>query len=168
VCSSLLLSKFALGSSEACSVRGCRLLNRFAQDTYAIDDQLPFMLNIFLAQSFSLLGTVVVLTLGSWKTATILLVVAVLYYHLQRYYRASSRELKRLDSVSRSPIFAHFSETLDGAMSIRAFDIGERFLARNLELLDENQRVSLLGTAASQWLTFRLQVCHADHPGRAR
>lgn len=41
--------------------------------------------------------------------------------NLQFYYRSTSRELRRLDSVSRSPIYASFTETLDGASTIRAF-----------------------------------------------
>lgn len=60
---------------------------------------------------------------------------------VQRYYRATSRELKRLDSVARSPIFTHFTDTLEGASTIRAFSAGDRFLRRNLVLIDDNQRV---------------------------
>jgi len=135
-----------------------RILNRFAQDTYTIDDSLPFMLNIFLAQAFGLLGTTLVLLLASPWSVLVLLVVAVVYQRLQTFYRASSRELKRLDSVSRSPVFSHFSETMDGATTIRAFGATDAFLARSLLLVDANQRVSFAGSAASQWLGLRLQA----------
>lgn len=157
-----------------------RILNRFAQDTYTIDDSLPFMLNIFLAQAFGLFGTALILLLASPWSVLVLLVVAVVYQRLQIFYRASSRELKRLDSVSRSPVFAHFSETMDGATTIRAFGATDSFLARSLLLVDANQRVSFAGSAASQWLGLRLQAfgvlviasvaawavgsCVVDHP----
>ncbi|GAB5031367.1 multidrug resistance-associated protein 7 [Nannochloropsis oceanica] len=135
-----------------------RILNRFAQDIYTIDDSLPFMLNIFLAQAFGLFGTALILLLASPWSVVVLLVVAVVYQRLQIFYRASSRELKRLDSVSRSPVFAHFSETMDGATTIRAFGATDSFLARCLLLVDANQRVSFAGSAASQWLGLRLQA----------
>jgi len=157
-----------------------RILNRFAQDTYTIDDSLPFMLNIFLAQAFGLFGTTLVLLLASPWSVLVLLVVAVVYQRLQTFYRASSRELKRLDSISRSPVFSHFSETMDGATTIRAFEATDAFLARSLLLVDANQRVSFAGSAASQWLGLRLQAfgllvvasvaawavgsCVVDHP----
>jgi ATP-binding cassette, subfamily C (CFTR/MRP), member 10 len=141
-----------------------RHLNRFSQDTLTVDESLPFMFNIFLAQSAALLGTVVVLVRVAPWTLALLLGLAPLYYRLQYFYRASSRELKRLESVSRSPLFAHFAETLDGAATIRAFGAREAFMYTSVDLLDHMQRVSLISNAASQWLTLRLQVRPSVRP----
>jgi len=44
-----------------------------------------------------------------------------------QYYRRTSRELQRLDSISRSPIYSYFSETLTGIDTIRAFKLDQRF-----------------------------------------
>ncbi len=44
------------------------------------------------------------------------------YYRVSVYYRRTSTELQRLSSISRSPIYSHFSETLQGLSSIRALD----------------------------------------------
>lgn len=119
-------------------------------------------------QAFALLGTAVVLAAASRYTLLVVALISIFYYRLQvsvspchppspyppmtdslhpslsltqRFYRSSSRELKRLDSVSRSPIFTHFSDTLDGAATIRAFKAGDRFLRKQLVLIDDNQRV---------------------------
>jgi ATP-binding cassette subfamily C (CFTR/MRP) protein 1 len=75
-------------------------------------------------------------------------------------YRKTSRELKRLDSVTRSPVYIHFDECLEGAAVIRSHG-GEHLLRERvvcLSRLDENQRMCFASGAASQWLTFRLQV----------
>lgn len=59
---------------------------------------------------------------------------------VQRFYVATSRQLKRLESVSRSPIYTHFNETLLGTSVIRAFGEQERFIRLSDHLVDHNQR----------------------------
>lgn len=56
----------------------------------------------------------------------------------QRFYVATSRQLRRLDSVSRSPIYSHFSETVSGLSVIRAYGHQERFLKHNEITIDGN------------------------------
>lgn len=62
------------------------------------------------------------------------------YHRLSaRYYLSTSRELKRLDSTTKSPIFASFQETLGGVATIRAYGQTERFVAENEARIDRNQ-----------------------------
>jgi ATP-binding cassette subfamily C (CFTR/MRP) protein 10 len=102
-----------------------RLLNRFAADQYAVDETLPFQLNIFLAQTFGMGGSVLVL---AYATSGLFLAalppLGLLYFRLQRRYRRTSRELKRLDSVTRSPLFSHFGDGMEGSAVIRAHSVG--------------------------------------------
>ena len=58
----------------------------------------------------------------------------------QRFYVASSRQLKRLESVSRSPVYTHFNETLLGTSVIRAFGEQERFIRESDGRVDHNQK----------------------------
>lgn len=87
---------------------------------YCVDDFLPFILNIFLANIFGLLGMLVMISYGLPWILPVLLPLAVLYYSIQRFYRHTSRELKRLQSITLSPIYSHFSETLSGLSTVRA------------------------------------------------
>ena len=66
--------------------------------------------------------------------------LAGVYYWVQRYYLRTSRELKRLDSVSRSPIYAHFQESLGGITTIRAYRQQNRFAMENEWRVDANLR----------------------------
>lgn len=135
-----------------------RIVNRFSSDVYTIDDSLPFILNILLAQLFGVLGTIAVTCYGLPWFALALVPLGIIYYFIQRYYRRTSRELKRLSTVTLSPIYAHFSESLTGLATIRAFRQTERFAQENEERLDLNQRANFGGYAAGQWLGIRLQL----------
>lgn len=81
--------------------------------------------------------------------------------NLCRYYLATSRELKRLDAVSRSPIFAWFSESLAGTSTIRAFGQQGIFTMGNQQRLDRNQICYLPSIYVNRWLAVRLEFVGA-------
>ncbi|KAM8843081.1 LOW QUALITY PROTEIN: ATP-binding cassette sub-family C member 10 [Synchiropus picturatus] len=135
-----------------------RILNRFSSDLYSVDDSLPFILNILLANACGLLGTLLVLGLGLPWVLLPLLPLALLYHRTQLFYRHTSRELKRLCSLTLSPVYAHFSETLTGLGTIRASRSCGRFEDENARRLEQNQRCLFLSAAAMQWLDIRLQL----------
>ncbi|XP_012990856.2 multidrug resistance-associated protein 7 [Esox lucius] len=135
-----------------------RVLNRFSADLYSVDDTLPFVLNILLANVFGLLGTLVVMGYGLPWVLLPVLPLGLLYHRAQRFYRHTSRELKRLSSVTLSPLYSHFSETLSGLATIRACSGAARFEEENEKRLELNQRCRFLSNAAMQWLDIRLQM----------
>ncbi|XP_014663259.1 PREDICTED: multidrug resistance-associated protein 7-like [Priapulus caudatus] len=135
-----------------------RIVNRFSSDVYSVDDSLPFIMNILLAQLYGLAGTISITCYGLPWFSLLLLPLAAIYYHIQKYYRHTSRELKRLASVTLSPVYAHFSETLTGLASIRAFRATARFMQENQNTLEINQKANFAGQVASQWLNVRLQL----------
>ncbi len=59
--------------------------------------------------------------------------------YVQRFYVATSRQLKRLDSASRSPIYTHFQESVLGASSIRAYQKQNKFVEESERRVDYNQ-----------------------------
>ncbi|NXG03290.1 MRP7 protein, partial [Sakesphorus luctuosus] len=135
-----------------------RILNRFSSDLYCVDSSLPFILNIFLANIYQLLGMLVIITYGLPWIGLVLLPLTVLYFSLQHYYRRTSRELKRLYSITLSPIYTHFSETLSGLSSIRAMRATQRFELENQLRLEQNQRCLFASNTAMEWLDIRLQM----------
>ncbi|XP_077460374.1 ATP-binding cassette sub-family C member 10 isoform X2 [Stigmatopora argus] len=135
-----------------------RILNRFSSDVYSVDDSLPFILNILLANVFALLGTLAVTSAALPWSLLALPPLGLLYFSTQRFYRHTSRELKRLCSVTLSPVYSHFSETLGGLATIRASQSCARFEEENVRRLEENQRCLFLSNAATQWLDIRLQL----------
>ncbi|KAJ0794971.1 putative ABC-type xenobiotic transporter [Helianthus annuus] len=138
-----------------------RILNRLSSDLYTIDDSLPFILNILLANFVGLLGIAIILSFVQVMFLLLILPFWYVYSKVQFYYRSTSRELRRLDSVSRSPIYASFSETLDGSSTIRAFKSEDLFLSRFIEHVTMYQKTSYSETIASMWLSLRLQFLAA-------
>lgn len=135
-----------------------RILNRLSSDLYTVDDSLPFILNIFVANFFGLLGTLVVLCYSQVTFLLILVPLWLIYSKVQFYYRSTSREVRRLDSVARSPIYSSFTETLDGSSTIRAFQKEGFFLERFIQQLTLYQKTSYSELTASLWLSLRLQL----------
>lgn len=82
----------------------------------------------------------------------------ILYYLMQRLYVRTSRELKRLESISRSPIYSHFGESLTGLSSIRAYRKQSLFIDEVENLIDTNNEASYLQIITQRWLAVRLDV----------
>lgn len=68
----------------------------------------------------------VVISVSTYMFLAVIIPIGILYYFVQRFYVATSRQLKRLESVSRSPIYSHFGETIQGAQTIRAYNVQHR------------------------------------------
>ncbi|KJE98072.1 multidrug resistance-associated protein 3, variant [Capsaspora owczarzaki ATCC 30864] len=134
-----------------------RIVNRFSKDVYILDETIPSSLRSFLGMIFRVASIVIVIAYSTPLFLAAVLPLAVLYVAIQRFYVATSRQLKRLDSVSRSPIYAHFSETLTGVSSIRAYSQRRRFMQDNSTKIDENQRAYYPSIASNRWLAIRLE-----------
>ncbi|KAK7815528.1 hypothetical protein U0070_005640 [Myodes glareolus] len=138
-----------------------RVLNRFSSDVACVDDSLPFLLNILLANSVGLLGLLIVLGSGLPWLLLLLPPLSFIYYRVQRRYRASFRELRRLGSLTLSPLYTHLADTLAGLPVLRAAGATYRFEEENQRLLELNQRCQFASYATMQWLDIRLQLMGA-------
>lgn len=87
-----------------------------------------------------------------------LIPMLIFYANQQSYFSKTYRELKRLDSVSRSPLYALLGETLDGVPTIRAFKAETTLMKRLVEMIDTQQNAYFLTTTAQCWLAIRLEM----------
>lgn len=138
-----------------------RVVNRFSSDVACVDDSLPFLLNILLANAAGLLGLLVVLGSGLPWLLLLLPPLSIVYHRVQRHYRASARELRRLSSLTLSPLYTHLADTLAGLPVLRAAGATYRFEEENQHLLELNQRCQFASYATVQWLDVRLQLMGA-------
>uniref|UniRef100_A0AAY4BRS6 Multidrug resistance-associated protein 1 n=1 Tax=Denticeps clupeoides TaxID=299321 RepID=A0AAY4BRS6_9TELE len=133
------------------------LVNRFSKETDTIDSVIPSIFKMFMGSMFNVLGACAVILIATPLVVIIIPPLGLLYFFVQRFYVASSRQLKRLESVSRSPVYTHFNETLLGTSVIRAFGDQQRFIHESDGRVDLNQKAYYPSIVANRWLAVRLE-----------
>ncbi|CAH8503076.1 unnamed protein product [Schistosoma guineensis] len=135
-----------------------RILNRFSSDVGTVDDALPFQLNILLASLAGLLGALVIVCLSLPTLIFFLLPLVFIFWSIQRQYRGAARDLKRISSIVRSPVYGHYTDTLSGLAVIHGLGQEIRFRQLTACKLSDQIRAELASLAASCWLSIRLQL----------
>ncbi|XP_055013931.1 LOW QUALITY PROTEIN: multidrug resistance-associated protein 1-like [Boleophthalmus pectinirostris] len=133
------------------------LLNRFSKEIDAIDCMIPDGLKMMLGYLFKLLEVCIIVLLATPLIGLVLLPLAVLYVLFQRFYVVCSCQLRRLEAVSRSPIYTHFNQSVQGAAVIRAFREQERFILLANQHIDTNQEAYFPRFVATRWLAVNLE-----------
>ncbi|KAI8125134.1 Multidrug resistance-associated protein 1 [Lucilia cuprina] len=135
-----------------------RILSRFSKDLESLDTVLPRLFDDALWCGFEVLATIVVISMTTPIFMAVIVPIAFLYYFAQRFYVATSRQLMRLESVSRSPIYSHFGETVTGVSTIRAYSVQDRFIDESDTKVDKNQVCKYPSLIANRWLAIRLEM----------
>lgn len=138
-----------------------RIMNRFSKDIEAIDQELAPVVQGAFYSLVSCVTTILLITFITPQFLSVAILVTGLYYLIGYFYLAASREFKRFDSITKSPIYQHFSETLVGVTTIRAFGDEGRFMQENLSKIDENNRPFFYLWVANRWLSFRIDMVGA-------
>ena len=135
-----------------------RIITRFARDVDQIDTQLSGQCEMFCDLVLQVVGAIgVAAYVLPWILIPVIPAMKI-YGSFAKYFRSTSRELQRLESVSRAPIFAQFGETLAGTSTIRAYRDGERFKAASRQLIEDNETAWYCFCACNRWLGYRLDI----------
>ena len=135
-----------------------RIVNRFGKDVDVCDNVLYNAIKMLLNTLTNFVGTIIMICVLIPELCAIILPMGLLFYFIQRVYINTARQLKRLESVSRSPIYSHFGETLNGASTIRAFGLQRRFILESEAKVDANQKCYFPSYISNQWLTVLLGI----------
>ncbi|KAJ3019313.1 ATP-binding cassette sub- C member 8 [Thoreauomyces humboldtii] len=139
-----------------------RILNRFTNDIMGLDLTIWNAWFAFVAAGvIPVAGTIVVIGIVVPYLLILVAPVAIGYLFLQKFYRSSTREIKRLESLERSPMMAQFSETLAGLSCIHAYRASNRFVDINEQLLDRSNTPSVNRFSADTWLQGRAECVSA-------
>lgn len=135
-----------------------RVLSRFSRDMVALDDLLPQFLHQSLNTTIQLVLTYVFIGIVLPPFFAAAAPVTIFYYILMRCFNRTIVELKRLDAISKSPIYAHFSETLGGLSTLRAYNKQQELRKANMSKIDINQRAYFTWIVTNRLYTVFLEV----------
>jgi ATP-binding cassette, subfamily C (CFTR/MRP), member 4 len=135
-----------------------RILNRFTKDQNQVDELFPStFFDCFQCVLFCLSSLALVCISIPWLLLG-MIPVSYLFLHYRNRYIQSSLEVKRIEAVTRSPIYADFSATLDGLSTLRAFQLQDRLVISFHRALDGNARAWFSFLMTSRWLGYRLDL----------
>lgn len=135
-----------------------RIINRFSSDVDVVDQRIPQGLSDTMWSIFDSLSIVVVICVSTPSFGYVILPLVLLYYFIQRMFISTSRQVKRLESLSKSPIYANFSETITGTASIRAYGEQIRFNQESENRVQKCAQCTFLIASANRWLGTRVEI----------
>jgi ABC-type multidrug transport system fused ATPase/permease subunit len=133
-----------------------QLMNRFSKDVESVDQEVA---PVAIGMLHSLASVIMIVILISVITPGFLIAgvfITLVYTALGAVYLNSSRDLKRLESVQRSPLYQQFGETLNGIVTIRAYGDGPRFIVDNHRRINAYNRPHIYLWASNRWLALRV------------
>ncbi|XP_078361814.1 ATP-binding cassette subfamily C member 4-like [Oculina patagonica] len=135
-----------------------RIMNRFSKDVGCMDEMLPRMFLKAIQIDLLVLTSVLVPTVTNPWLLLVIVPITVVAVYISRYYLKTSRELKRLESICRSPVFSHFSETVNGLDTIRTRGRQNDFVEQFCRYQDIHNQSYVMVMASARWLGVRLDV----------
>ncbi|KAG2235405.1 hypothetical protein INT48_005755 [Thamnidium elegans] len=138
-----------------------RILNRFSKDFESVDSKIPTDLMAFIIQWFMILTTAITVCTVIPAFFIPMIIIVIINIVVGMDFVSSSRELKRLDSVTRSPVFSNFTETISGIATIRAFGASQQFLQVMMDNIDANVRPFFYSWTVNRWVSMRYTMTSA-------
>ena len=135
-----------------------RIINRFAKDIDMVDSNIPRILGALMRLGLHVVGIMAVITTTVPIFITIIVPVSVGLWFLQKVYVSSSRQLMRLESSSRSPVYSWFGESVSGVSTIKAFQMEQEFCKQMEDKVDTNSKTIVPNYLANRWLSIRLEL----------
>ncbi|CAF3859617.1 unnamed protein product [Rotaria sp. Silwood1] len=135
-----------------------RILNRFSKDQQILDESLPLTFFDTIQLLIMVLGSIVIIGMANpWVLLTLIIIIPAFLW-LRSYYVNTSREIKRLESISRSLIYTLFSSTLSGLMTVRAFKVEDDFVNSFIDKVNANTRGFFMFLGSTRWFGIRLDL----------
>ncbi|KZP24950.1 multidrug resistance-associated ABC transporter [Athelia psychrophila] len=136
-----------------------RVLNRFGKDFEGIDSNMSDNFGRSIMYGLSAVTTFITISvIGGPGFVLCALVLGSVYYNTAKVYGQTSRDMRRLDSVTRSPLYSIYGETIAGVTVVRAFGASSKYLRDMLTCVDTNVNPYYWMWGVNRWLSIRFNL----------
>ena len=135
-----------------------RVVNRFAKDVDLVDGSIPNTFGALMRLGLGVLGVLFVICTTLPIFIAIIIPISFGYWMLQKFYVSTSRQLRRLESSTRSPVYSWFGESVSGVSTIKAYGMEESFCQQMESKVDTNGKTMMPNYIANRWLSIRLEI----------
>ncbi|KAI9716185.1 MAG: hypothetical protein M1828_000411 [Chrysothrix sp. TS-e1954] len=135
-----------------------RIMNRFTKDVDTLDVTIADSMRMYFTTVTMTMAIFILITVYFWYFIIALIVLFFFLYYAANFYRSSAREMKRLEAILRSVVYARFNEILSGSTSIRAYQVESHFTKTLSQAIDNMNSVYFLTYANQRWLSVRIDV----------
>lgn len=108
--------------------------------------------------TLQVLGILMLVVASLWQMLFVYLPLSLIFVYYTRAFRPISRELKRLESIARSPLITHIGTTLFGLSLVRSFGAQQTFREVTFKCIDSHHKLQVISFASSRWLSMRLDI----------
>ncbi|TYI59921.1 hypothetical protein E1A91_D10G069700v1, partial [Gossypium mustelinum] len=135
-----------------------RILTRASSDMSILDFDIPFSIVFVAAGATDFIATIGAMAFITWQVLIVAVLAMVAVNYIQRYYMSSARELIRINGTTKAPVMNYAAETSLGVVTIRAFNMVDRFFRNNLKLVNTDATLFFFSNAAMEWLVLRIET----------
>ncbi|KAA8540301.1 hypothetical protein F0562_024136 [Nyssa sinensis] len=135
-----------------------RILTRASSDLSVLDFDIPFAAAFVMAAGIEMLSIIGIVASVTWQVLIVAIFAMVASKYVQGYYQPSARELMRINGTTKAPLMNYASETSLGVVTIRAFNMADRFFQNYVKLIDTDAKLFFYSNAAMEWLVIRVEA----------
>nr|UZP48229.1 AvaQ [Aspergillus versicolor] len=137
------------------------ILNRFTSDMYVLDSKVGLTLSMLATRASNIAGILIAAVMVSPWLLVLACILLLCCLHLSSTFLAGAREIKRLESIAKSPVLEHFGSSLTGLLTIRAFGKADVYVNHMYARIDRHARASWNAWLFNRWLGLRMTFAGA-------
>ncbi|GAU27415.1 hypothetical protein TSUD_356510 [Trifolium subterraneum] len=135
-----------------------RILTRASSDLSILDFDIPYSITLVASLTLEILVVICIMVSVTWQVLIIAIPAMVASIFIQIYYQATARELVRINGTTKAPVMNFAAETSLGVVTVRAFNMVDRFFKDYLKLVDTDSSLFFHSNVAMEWVVLRVEA----------
>ncbi|KAL5067207.1 hypothetical protein RYX36_018094, partial [Vicia faba] len=135
-----------------------RILTRASSDLTILDFDIPYSITFVLCVALEILVIICIMVSVTWQVLIVAVPAMIASIYIQQYYQATARELIRINGTTKAPVMNFAAETSLGVVTVRAFNMVDRFFKNYLTLVDTDASLFFHSNAAMEWVVLRIEA----------